>query len=303
MGLSILIPVYNYNVTSLVQALSAQLVKTGNEGEIILLDDGSDKVIWTANQSLQHIPSVLLYRNESNEGRMLARQKLSGLARYEYLLFLDCDSEIINNNFLAAYFELIKENVALASGGRVYTDTPPAECEFRLHWKYGRKRESNQGKTGNKSGTGFMSNNFLIKKEFFKRLDTSLQFPGYGHEDSWWGIQFEQAGIFCRHIKNPVLHAAIEKADIYIEKSEKALANLLLLEKNIDRNLVSRHVIIFRWYIRIKRTGLSNLYLLFEKMFHGYFRRNLLSCKPSLFFFDCYRLAVIIKMGKAKSVV
>ncbi|HKC35798.1 MAG TPA: hypothetical protein VKB95_07035, partial [Chitinophagaceae bacterium] len=159
-------------------------------------------------------------------------------------------------------------------------------------------RESRPGKEGQRSGAGFMSNNFLIKKEIFKSLDVSLKLPGYGHEDSWWGIQFEQAGISCRYINNPVLHAAIEKADIYIEKSEMALANLLLLEKNIDRNMISRHVRIFRWYLRLKRTGLSGLYLFFEKMFHRYFRRNLLSCKPSLFFFDCYRLAVLIRMAK-----
>lgn len=300
MGLSILIPVYNYNATSLVKALNAQLQKTGKEGEIILLDDGSDKFTLTDNPSLQNIPSVLLYRNEKNEGRMLARQKLSGLARYEYLLFLDCDSEIIKDDFLAAYFDLIKENISLASGGRVYADAPPAECELMLHWKYGRKKESRQRKEVSVSGAGFQSNNFLIRREIFKRLDASLQMPGYGHEDSWWGIQFEQAGISCHYLNNPVLHASIEKAEIYIEKSEQALANLLLLEKNISRNLISRHVRIYRWYLRLKRTGVSGLYLFFEKPFHNYFRKNLFSCKPSLFFFDCYRLAVLIKKGKAK---
>ena len=292
MGLSILIPVYNFNVTSLVRALSAQLEKTEKEGEIILWDDGSDKFVLTANQSLENIQSVLLYKNEKNEGRMLTRQRLSGLARYDYLLFLDCDSKIIKDDFLSAYFDLVKEDIKLASGGRVYTDTPPAECELMLHWKYGRKRESMQGKTG------FQSNNFLIKKEIFKNLDSSLKLPGYGHEDSWWGIQFEQAGISCRYINNPVLHAVIEKADVYIEKSENALANLLLLEKNIDKHMISRHVRIYRWYRKLKRTGLSGLYLFFEKIFHGYFRRNLLSCKPSLFFFDCYRLAALIRLAK-----
>jgi hypothetical protein len=282
----------------LVQALSAQLINTGYEGEIILWDDGSDKFVLTANQSLENIQSVLLYKNENNEGRMLTRQRLSGLARFEHLLFLDCDSKIIKDDFLSVYFDLVKEDIKLASGGRVYADNPPAECDLVLHWKYGRKRESRTGKEEQRSATGFMSNNFLIKKEIFKSLDTSLKLAGYGHEDSWWGIQFEQAGISCRYINNPVLHAAIEKADIYIEKSENALANLLLLEKNIDRNMISRHVRIFRWYLRLKRTGLSGLYLFFEKMFHGYFRRNLLSCKPSLFFFDCYRLAVLIRMAK-----
>jgi hypothetical protein len=71
-----------------------------------------------------------------------------------------------------------------------------------------------------------------------------------------------------------------------------------LLEKKIGKKMISRHVRIFRWYRRLKTTGLSGLYLFFEKMFHGYFRRNLLSCKPSLFFFDCYRLAILIKMAK-----
>jgi glycosyltransferase involved in cell wall biosynthesis len=301
-GLSILIPVYNFNVTSLVQALNDQLLKSGNEGEIILLDDGSDRFALTANQSLENMHSVLLYRNEKNEGRMLTRQKLSGLSRFDYLLFLDGDSEIIKDDFLSVYFDLLKEGINLVSGGRVYPDTPPAKCEFMLHWKYGRKRESKLRKQGPHSGAGFMSNNFLIKKEIFKSLDVSLQLPGYGHEDSWWGIQFEQAGISCRYINNPVLHASIEKSETYIEKSEKALANLLLLEKNIDRNMISRHVRIFRWYLRLKKTGLSGLYLFFEKPFHGYFRRNLLSCKPSLFFFDLYRLALLIRMGKLKSV-
>jgi glycosyltransferase involved in cell wall biosynthesis len=293
-GLSVLIPVYNFNVTSLVQALNAQLQTTGKEGEIILLDDGSSAETFVANQSLKNIPSISLYQNEKNEGRMAARQKLADLARYDYLLFLDCDSGIIKDDFLSVYFDLINEDNSLASGGRAYTDDPPAECELMLHWKYGRKRESRQEKTG----TAFMSNNFLIKKEIFKGLDTSLQLPGYGHEDSWWGIQFEQAGIICRNISNPVLHASIEKAEAFIEKSENALTNLLLLEKNIDLKLISQHVRIYRWYRRLKRSGLSGLYLFFEKPFHNYFRRNLLSCKPRLFFFDCYRLAVLLKMAK-----
>jgi hypothetical protein len=143
---------------------------------------------------------------------MSARQELSGLARYEYLLFLDCDSEIIKDDFLSVYFELIKGDISLASGGRVYADTPPAGCEFMLHWKYGSKRESRQNRSG--SASAFLSNNFLIRREIFKSLDASLQIPGYGHEDTWWGIQFEQAGISCRYINNPVLHAAIEKAEI-----------------------------------------------------------------------------------------
>jgi glycosyltransferase involved in cell wall biosynthesis len=116
-GLSILIPVYNFDVTSLVQALSAQLEKSGNEGEIILLDDGSVSFSPYTLPALQNMPRVLLFQNEKNEGRMRARRKLSGLASYDYLLFLDGDSGIISDDFLPAYFELIKNKISLASGG------------------------------------------------------------------------------------------------------------------------------------------------------------------------------------------
>ncbi|MBC7872449.1 MAG: glycosyltransferase family 2 protein [Ferruginibacter sp.] len=302
-GLSILIPVYNYDITSLVRVLAAQLTRTGKKGEIILLDDGSDNTIISGNPSLQTIPLVSYHQHQKNEGRMASRQKLAGLARYAHLLFLDCDSVISKDDFLAAYFELVEQNVDLASGGRIYPAVAPAECELRLHWKYGTKRENM--KTGRVPGKGpaFMSNNFLVKRELFDQLDNSLQLPGYGHEDSWWGIQFEQAGVRCVHIYNPVLHGALEKATIFLTKTEQALDNLLLLEKKAGKLLVSRHVRIFRWYGRVKRSGLSRLYLFIEKRFHNYFRENLLSCRPRLLFFDCYRLAVLIRMARAKSTV
>ena len=297
-GLSILIPVYNFDVTPLVHALATQLKITGRTGEIILLDDGSDINLVNNNQSLLNTPFVTFYKNQKNEGRMAARQKLAGYARYDHLLFLDCDSVIIKDDFLSAYFELIDEKVVLASGGRVYTQEPPEECDFMLHWTYGTKRESRKPGNADKKGPGFMSNNFLVKRELFDQLDSSLQLTGYGHEDSWWGIQFEQAGVQCQYINNPVRHGALEKSETFLVKSEKALANLLILEKNVGKHSLSQHVKIFRWYSRLKGSGLSGIYLFFEKPFIRSFRKNLLGCKPNLFYFDCYRLGILMRLAK-----
>ncbi|MEI2737564.1 MAG: glycosyltransferase [Chitinophagaceae bacterium] len=299
MGLSILIPVYNFNVTSLVQALAGQLARLETGAEIILLDDGSDASFLPLNKPLQSVASISFFQNEKNEGRMATRLKLATLAQYEYLLFLDCDSMIIKDDFLAAYSDLMTRNVVLASGGRVYAETFPADCDLMLHWKYGTIRESRR--TKKKDSKAFMSNNFLIKKELFGQIGNSLELTGYGHEDSWWGIQFEQLGINCHLIDNPVLHADIEKAVVFLDKSENALKNILLLSKTIDNNLLRKHIKIFRWYARLRNTGFSGVYIFFEKPFHNYFRRNLLSCKPNLFFFDCYRLAVLVRMGRSKS--
>ena len=297
MGLSILIPVYNFDVSSLVNELSAQLTATGMEGEIILLDDGSDPTFNTSNQLLQNESFVTFQRNLKNEGRMASRLLLSQLAHYDYFLFLDCDSEIIKKDFLITYFEMIELGIDLASGGRIYSDSPPTDCEYMLHWKYGTLRESR--KPGELLSPGFMSNNFLVKKDIFFQLDNFLELPGYGHEDSFWGIQFEQAGVKCNNINNPVIHASLEKTDNFLAKSENALGNLLFLEKNIGKTYLSNHIKIFRWYCRIKKTGFAGIYLFFEKLFHQYFLKNLRSCKPNLNYFDFYRLAQLIRKAKS----
>ncbi len=299
MGLSILIPVFNVNVTSLVRTLAGQLLKTGQEGEIILVDDGSSDPVVSVNQFLQTITGVSFHQLEKNEGRMAARQKLAEWARFDHLLFLDCDSDIIKDDFLANYFELVNKDTPLATGGRVYTAEPPSACELMLHWKYGTNRESRKKNKISGKGAAFMSNNFLIRTALFKQLSNSILLTGYGHEDSWWGIRFEQLGIPCIHIDNPVLHGALEKADAFLIKSENAVANLLLLEGKIGKELLSRHVKIFRWYCRLKAWGLAGLYLFIEKPFHNYFRKNLLSCKPNLVFFDGYRLAVLTRLSRS----
>lgn len=298
MGISVLIPVYNYDVTALVQELASKLQMIGKKGEIIVLDDASDSPVSLPHKLLNDFSFISLHRNEKNEGRMLARQRLSQLAQHEYLLFLDCDSEITNNHFLLKYFEKADGSESLVVGGRIYSKDQPADCNLVLHWKYGTQRESRKRNEDGSNAPAFMSNNFLVKRSVFNQLTFSLVLSGYGHEDTWWGIQFSELGIHCRHIDNPVVHASLEKTTTFLDKSEKALTNLLLLEKNVNIDLLKKEVKIYRWYHRLKISGLAGVYLFFEKPFHKYFRLNLLSCKPRLFYFDLYRLAQLIRAAK-----
>jgi glycosyltransferase involved in cell wall biosynthesis len=297
-GISVLIPVYNYDVTALVQELASQLQMIGKKGEIIVLDDASDSPVSLPHKLLNDFSFISLHRNEKNEGRMLTRQRLSQLAQYEYLLFLDCDSEITGNDFLLKYFEQADASESLVVGGRVYSKDQPVDCDLVLHWKYGTKRESRKRNEDGSNAPAFMSNNFLVKQSVFNQLNFSLSLSGYGHEDTWWGIQLSELGINCKYINNHVLHAALEKANTFLDKAEKALANLLILEKNVNIGLLKKEVKIYKWYHRLKTSGLGGVYLFFEKPVHKYFRRNLLSCKPSLFYFDLYRLGQLIRAEK-----
>ncbi len=44
---------------------------------------------------------------------------------------------------------------------------------------------------------------------------------GYGHEDTFIGIELERKNIHTRHINNPVLHNRLETANAFIKKIRK----------------------------------------------------------------------------------
>jgi glycosyltransferase involved in cell wall biosynthesis len=292
-GLSILIPVFNYDVTALVKTLAGQLQQSGIPGEIILLDDGSENMFDNINRQLAANGQVKYFRNEKNEGRSPTRKKLASLAEYDLLLFLDCDSRIVHKDFIDVYWQEGQKDFDVISGGRIYSAVPPADCSRRLHWKYGSRRES-------KDTSAFQSNNFLVKKKWFEKLDFSWTLPGYGHEDTWWGIQFEQLGAKVSAIHNPVLHDALDDCAVYLQKAENALKNLLLLEKKIDTAILQKNVKIYRWFCRLRSTGMDGFFLSLEKILHPALLRNLRSCRPKLICFDGYRLGVLIRLSKKK---
>ena len=295
MGLSILIPVYNFDVTELVNNLSGQLHQSEIDGEIVILDDASDLYFTEKNRELANISSVKYQRNEFNLGRTNSRKKLAETAIYEYLLFLDCDSEIISADFIKKYVEQTNLNSKVVSGGRVYYSEPPDSCDLRLHWKYGLYRESNK-----KRKNAFMSNNFMIQKSVFQNLDFSFILEGYGHEDSLWGIQLKKKGVIPMYIDNAILHGKLETSAVFLTKSHRALMNLHLLSKSLNKNDLEREIKIFKSYRRLKGFMLLSLFIFIAKPFLIFMRKNLLSCNPSLFFFDVYRMVIFTYIVKGK---
>jgi glycosyltransferase involved in cell wall biosynthesis len=291
LGLSILIPVYNYPVEGLVKTLSAQIAPLPSS-EIIILDDGSSEEYVRLNSNLSVLPAVSFHRNEKNLGRMETRLKLASLARFNHLLFIDADSIITKPDFIAVYMEELAKGYFLITGGRIYSKEAPA-CEYRLHWKYGTQRESFI--TGRPA---FLSNNFLVKKDIFQKLDHSIRLESYGHEDSWWGMQFEKAGVQFHAVNNPVMHGCLEKSEDFLRKSEQAIENLFILARHEDHRLLCRHIRIYRVYKKLKASGMAGLFLAFEKLDHRRIKKNLLSCNPKLKFFDWYRLALLIKKAR-----
>jgi glycosyltransferase involved in cell wall biosynthesis len=180
--ISILVPVFNHDVAALVQELSSQLSSLGQASEIIVADDRSADEYRQRNRSLRGLPHVQYMELPQNLGRLHIRLHLASLARCVWLLFLDSDSRITSPSFIKNYLQSLGNASGVVTGGRVYQNDPPADCRYMLHWKYGSTRENIF-----KRQTGFLTNNFCIRKDLFGQLSFNAPWQGYGHEDTWMG--------------------------------------------------------------------------------------------------------------------
>jgi glycosyltransferase involved in cell wall biosynthesis len=299
--ISILIPVYDLDVTELVTELSRQLQESMPTGQIVVLDDGSDLRFASVNKLLETLPHTRFIRLEKNAGRIQARVQLAQLASNNWLLFVDGDSKIIRKDFIHQYINHANDLMDVIVGGREYEPLPPPQCNLRLHWRYGTERERIVlDERIDYPYYGFMSNNFLIKKQVFEKLRFSEALEGYGHEDTWIGIQLERLNSVVIYIDNPVLHLGVETADTFLDKTHHALKNLKALGTIVDASTLARHVKLFKYYRRLKLTGGSKLIETAYSILKSRIEKNLVSCSPSLSLFDLYRMNYFIKLMNNK---
>ncbi len=295
--ISILIPVFNVTVFSLVQELSKQLNSLSIDGEILVFDDHSDLNFRSQNKILNSFENVSYTELDRNFGRTGIRNLLAQNARCEWLLFIDSDSVIIDDKYLSNYFlTIIGQQYDVYSGGRIYQPQQPENCNKRLHWIYGTKRESVKG-----AGSVLHSNNFIIRKEVFLELNFPPQIQGYGHEDTWMELELRTKKRKIQFLRNPVLHEGLEDSAVFLEKTKSALRNLLLLPDFFDQKKVSDQVRLYKLFYWQNRFGIASIV---EALLNTRIRsmeKNLKSCNPSLFFFDCYRLFQLMRLAKKSS--
>jgi len=291
--ISVLIPVYNWNVYELVKTLSRQLTDHSIAGEIMVYDDFSKELFKNQNRKINGMEHVIYRESNANSGRIAIRKRLANDARYEWLLFIDCDSSIINNLYLQSYVKAIGNNCDVYSGGRKYHSASPTDCNKRLHWKYGMKRESQKG-----SRTVLHVNNFCIRKKLFLALNFPFQLQGYGHEDTWLQVELEREKKRIAFIDNPVQHDGLEDIDLFLEKTKNALKNLLALAHLFHEHEVRRINGLYHLFCWQKELGLTRVTASILSKRIKNIETNLRSCNPSLLQFDFYRLYHLIKLAQ-----
>jgi len=243
--LSILIPIYNVKIVKLVDELISQCQKAKIGFEIICLDDGSKNKIKEVNEAVNHRFGVNYVELSENIGRAKIRNRLAKIARYDWLLFLDCDSKPASKKFIKTYVStgLNKDHVYI--GGTKYDKRPPKARDKLLHWHYGSNREALKAKRRNRHPIQyFHSNNFVISRDVILAHPFDESLSSYGYEDLSLGQLLADHNVSITHIDNPVLHRGIKKATAFITDQISAvynLAHLYQLGKVRSTRLISLH--------------------------------------------------------------
>jgi len=229
--LSILIPLFRFDPFPLVSVLKEQCEAALIDFEIVCVDDASGVDFESALARLDQLSDVRVVRLDNNIGRSSIRNELVALAKYETLLFLDSDGIPVTNDFIINYLKN-KDKAMVICGGRTYSQSPPDNLDFWLHWHYGSQREVASASVRNQqSWLGFQTNNFLVQKEVFRFVRFNESIRTYGHEDTLFGQDCKKAGFSILHIDNPTEHIGLEKKEIFLEKMDQAVKNLVTLHK------------------------------------------------------------------------
>ncbi len=260
--------------------------------EILIFDDASDS--YTEENRNSAIAEGVSYRRfDNNLGRSAIRQKLAESARFQMLLFLDADVMPTGSDFLENYVKAAREDAEVVCGGIAYEADPPSKDKM-LRYTYGVKREAKPASERNKEPYIIVTANMLIQKDMFLSINEDLS-NFYG-EDLLLSSNLKKNATAVLHIDNPVYHLGLEPTEDYLAKARSAVQNLVRLEgeKRIGDDFISLQ----RAYLKLKRFGLAPLFRWFMKLFDGSIQSNLLSARPSVFYFNLWRLSYYSELKK-----
>ena len=294
--LSICIPVYNHKVNLLCNTLLRMAKHQSQAVEIILIDDASLFVYHEQNKVLSG-ENIKYIRLDKNIGRAKIRNLFLKYARYDYLLYLDCDSLIVRRDFLSNYLSMINKNTGVVCGGRIYEKKRLGK-KYRLRQNFGIKRECMTADLRNKNPyKSFMSNNFLIRKDVLQKILFDDNITAYGHEDTLFGYRLKQNKIKLQHIDNPVEHNFDEDNRDFVRKTEQAIENLLYINNNLAGGDFYKEVKLLATYTKLKKYGLDTVLLFSLVNLLPLIRKILINFGGGLFLFDIYKLLYIIKLS------
>ena len=291
--LSILIPTYNYDCSRLIRDLQAQAEQAGIDYEIIVADDASPIYIYKEkNREITTLPYCRLIELEENIGRARIRNRLADEACYPWLLFMDCDAEIIDEHFIANYISQLNSDVVC--GGLCHADMLPSP-EVSLRYAYEKRADKRRAACYREQEPyeRFTPFNFVIRREIFQSIRFDERITEYGHEDTLFGIALKEKSVTINHIDNPLRHVGLENNEIFLEKTRKALHNLAKMEQTMQN-----HSALLKIYNLLYRLKVANGIATWFDKHEQKLTRQLTSTAPRLTNFFLYKLGYYCAIKK-----
>lgn len=286
--ISILIPTYNYNCVSLVSDIHQQAERLKFSYEILVADDYSDEIYKEKNRIINKLPHCKYIELEENIGRARIRNYLGRIAQFDYLLFMDCDAEVVHRDFIKRYLEA-RHLGKVVYGGLLHPEVLPSK-EVSLAYIYEKNAEPKN--TAEKRSLNpykvFRTFNFMIDRITFLNHQFDEAITKYGHEDTLFGKSLERDKIEIIHIDNPLLNCGLDTNIKVLKKTEESLNTLFEIREKVGEssNVLKAYRKLENWHL----TGITS-YLF--KMTSNIIRKNLLSSHPILHLFAFYKLGYL----------
>ena len=290
--ISILIPCYDYNAYPLVSKLEKQALILNISFEIICIDDASFSSKNETNQKINLLTNSRFIESKKNLGRIKNRLLLAENSQYNWLLFIDVDTNPVSESFLKNYTSLIDKGT-IFFGGSVYKKSENSNCGLR--YTFGKKREEINSIKRNKNPFKYISSrNFMCKRDAIIETLSKIESVSYGN-DYIFGSILKKKNIDIIHFDNPVLIENIDENSIFIRKTNQALDNIVKCYK--QGKLEKHSISLLKVYRVIDSLFLKEIFIKLTNIFRDKIEQNLYKENPNLFLFDIYRLNYICKIN------
>lgn len=308
--LSILLPSYNNVCVSLVQALQRQADALRGKldkpfrYEIIVADDCStDAACIDANRVIGDMLHCRYLRMEQNVGRAQIRNVLISESRGDYVLLIDSDLFLCDDNYLYKYAtstaDVVYGGTRIGGEGLVMVDNEAntENLKGNLRYIYEKKAEPSHRAAFRqlRPNQEISVCNLYARRDIMEAHPFDSRFKAYGYEDVLFGKRLAESGIEVTHIDNPVLINEFEPNSVFVKKTEEAILTLCRFEQDLEgySNLKTKVTTLGR-YIPL------SLFRLWHRIMKNKEMRNLTGPKPSLLLFKLYKLGFFLENRKVK---
>lgn len=308
--LSILLPSYNNVCVSLVQVLQRQADALRGKldkpfrYEIIVADDCStDAACIDANRVIGDMLHCRYLRMEQNVGRAQIRNVLISESRGDYVLLIDSDLFLCDDNYLYKYAtstaDVVYGGTRIGGEGFAMVDNEAntENLKGNLRYIYEKKAEPSHRAVFRqlRPNQEISVCNLYARRDIMEAHPFDSRFKAYGYEDVLFGKRLAESGIEVTHIDNAVLINEFESNSVFVKKTEEAILTLCRFEQDLEgySNLKTKVTTLGR-YIPL------SLFRLWHRIMKNKEKRNLTGSKPSLLLFKLYKLGFFLENRKVK---